>query len=148
MASEGTEMADNTARNGAGGLPTGRIGPDRKGGRGRAEAAWNPWKLATLGLLLVLGAPLVTGWVVAHRSPSEPARGPETSRSKLAASRGQPAAAAQPETPPVSPVSLQPDIEACNRCARAQTRSWEPAFEVAKDALIGGGRDRSDCGRW
>jgi hypothetical protein len=86
------------------------------------DERWNPWKLATLGLLVTLATALVTGVVVANyagNQSSEPAGAPHQERVQHAAVR--PSAA---------------DIEACNEYASSVGR--DRTKETLTDALLGG----------
>lgn len=88
-----------------------------------AEERWNPWKLTTIGLLLVFATALIAGLVVANRVGNKEQAKPVTS---APGGRARPAAA----TPSAS------DIEACNRYAKSVVGSR--TTEVVTDALIGG----------
>src|SRR5262249_4442241 len=77
-------------------------------GHDMTESSWNPWKMTTIGLLLVMGPALITGRVVANRPGSSD---PE----KIARVEPQPApapvAAVQPAPPPppaVAPAAPRP----------------------------------------
>jgi len=85
------------------------------------KSDWNPWKMTTIGLGLVIATALITGLVVASwNGDSKP--------QPVAASRGPVRHAAA--TPTAS------DTDACNQYAKAQ--SGNTATETLKDALIGG----------
>ncbi len=118
------------------------------------NATWNPWKLTTFAVLLVLATAFVTGLVVANWSPSQteprPAA-PSAKRGSAAAPRsqvagnwataapgGQTAGAGGSEVRPAGAVPTQADIAACNRYASAHVGQRDQAWEVAKDAIIGG----------
>ena len=86
------------------------------------KSDWNPWKMTTIGLALVIATALVTGLVVASWNSTNSKPGSGTSL------RGSIRKAA------VTPTAS--DIDACNQYARAQAGST--ATETLKDALIGG----------
>jgi hypothetical protein len=103
-----------------------------------ADEAWNPWKMTTIGLLLVITTALVTTLVVANWPPSETARPTGTLPGKPAASRGRTGPRAPSEAPPAGRIPAQADIDACTRYASAQAGSPDAGVEIARDALIGG----------
>jgi len=87
-----------------------------------SENNWNPWKLTTIGLLLVIATALVTGLVVANWSGKERAKPIATApRGPVRHTEATPSAA---------------DIEACNQYAKSVVGS--PTTKVLTDALIGG----------
>ncbi len=87
---------------------------------------WNPWKVTTLGLVLVVATALITGVVVARWSGGD--RSAVTSESTTSAPAASIATQAAPATsvaPPPSPHAVaeagppsQSAIEACNRLRR------------------------------
>lgn len=88
-----------------------------------AEERWNPWKLTTIGLLLVIATALVTGLVVANWVGNKEKVKPITT-----APHGS-----------VRPAAVTPsasDTEACNQYAKSVVGSR--TTEVVTDALIGG----------
>jgi hypothetical protein len=104
--------------------------------------SWNPWKVTTIGLVLVMATALVTGLVVANWS------GSSSDREKLAvptARSGQPAKTtgvkapqvAQASSPAAPVVPTQEVIAACNRYAESQVGEQDKTKEVVKDAAIG-----------
>jgi uncharacterized protein YcfJ len=116
----------------------------------------NPWKLTTIGLLLVVGTALVTGLVVANwsgnradrqaapsdTSPSQPAGG----ASSPVANSVAPAAPATVAPPAprkaavpgqLHAVPSQTSIDACNRHAAAQVGQRDKTAEVVKDGALG-----------
>ena len=113
----------------------------------------NPWKLTTMAVLLVLATALATGLVVANWAPSQTRAPTDAPRSHFAgnwaaAQPGGPAGApvnseasaapaAQPRPAPTVPTRA--DTVACNRYASAHAGQRDKTWEVAKDALIGGG---------
>lgn len=126
------------------------------------NGTWNPWKLTTIGLLLVLATALVTGIVVANWSGTSqdaasiatppPAPAP-TAASKPAtkavptrtAAAARPSAPTPPPAPGASPAPVQTAasspsseaIEACNRYAAGAPTTGDKTVEVVKDAAIG-----------
>lgn len=135
------------------------------------ESTANPWKKASIGLMILLGIVAVTGVVLATRSssntattaantdrrPTAPAAKPaaKATESRPAAGRGGSAGSQAPEPPlqvsvfdqpakgtaasrPAGAIPTQADIEACNRYAAGPTGPNDKAWEIAKDAVIGG----------
>jgi len=121
-----------------------------------SEPGWNPWKMVTIGILVVFATALVTGVVVARymgtsdsqtsgaqqlataNAPSEPS----TSLPPPLPPAVPPSAAAPPapagHLPPHRHVAARPspaDIEDCNRYAAS---THNRAGDTLKDALIGG----------
>lgn len=88
-----------------------------------AEERWNPWKLTTIGLLLVIATALVTGLVVTTWMDNKEQAKPATA---APGGRVRPAAA----------VPSAADIEACNQYAKSIVGS--KTTEVVTDALVGG----------
>lgn len=87
---------------------------------------WNPWKLATIGMVLVMVTALVTGLVVASWHTTDK---PETAATSTRA------AASVPVTRHVAAAPSSSDVEACN--LYAQNQVGDKTTEVLKDALIG-----------
>jgi hypothetical protein len=85
------------------------------------EGNWNPWKMTTIGMALVVVTGLVTGLVVANWTGNEPARPP-----------GVVAPGARPVAAPPTPA----DVDACNQYAKSA--SGDKTTELVKDAVIGG----------
>jgi hypothetical protein len=104
---------------------------------------WNPWKLATLGMSVVLVTALVTGVVVAsyvgQEKKSEPgeAQPQQAAPSQSQPGQSQPASAPHP---PAAPHAVRrptaQDIDACNRYASSV--AGDKTAETVADALIGG----------
>ena len=102
-------------------------------------SAWNPWKMTTIAMALVIATALATGLVVANW---------KSDRVEPTAQAGsQPAtqAGSQPATQPAAPRATaqkvvaagptQADTEACNLQARDSVGNR--TIEVVKDAAIG-----------
>ena len=97
---------------------------------------YNPWKLTTIGLALVIVTALITGLVVAswNKEPGKPV------------SAAAPAAVSRPPVANPAPVPAAPrrvatapspaEVEACN--AQANAKATDKTLEVVKDAAIGG----------
>ena len=119
------------------------------------DQSWNPWKLTTIGMALVLATALITGVVVANYVGKTNPAPPEQAVPDQMAALGQPPAPGQvtnvapppparevapPGPPPAARhVRVEPsgaDIDACNRYASSVSRS-KPQ-ETVTDALIGG----------
>jgi hypothetical protein len=104
---------------------------------------WNPWKVTTLGLVLVVATALITGVVVARWSGGDrSAVTSEPTTSAPAASVATQAAPATSVAPPPHAVAeagppSQSAIEACNRRAAEQSGARDKAWDTAKDAGIG-----------
>lgn len=92
-----------------------------------SDNTWNPWKLTTIGMALVLSTALVTGLVVANWSGTEPSQ-----KAAVPAPQRGPARAVVASTVPTQAV-----VEACNRQAAAQAPQRDKTLEVVKDAAIG-----------
>jgi hypothetical protein len=108
------------------------------------DTGWNPWKLTTLGLALIMATALVAGLVVANWSGSSPEFGPR--RSAPAATRqASPPRSAKPVSlqiaqgvPAVPAVPTRDVVEACNRQATAEVGNHDKTQEVVKGAAIDG----------
>jgi hypothetical protein len=106
------------------------------------DTGWNPWKLTTLGLALVMATALVAGLVVANWSGSSPEFQPR--RSVSAATRqASPPRSAKPTSPQIAQgvpavpaVPTQDVVEACNRQATAEVGDHDMTQEGVKDAAI------------
>jgi len=109
------------------------------------DSSWNPWKMTTIAMALVVVTALVTTVVVANW------RGRATDPSSVgAASPAMQASSAPPPVPPTPPappathdrptpaLSLQAAVEACNRYAASRTAHGDKTVEVVKDGAIGG----------
>lgn len=101
-----------------------------------SDDGWNPWKLAAIGMALVMVGALITGLVVANwTGPGSmvtlPAPLPETTQVRLPpASRVLPPSAVPPAA--LEPVALPEGIvEACNEYAAKQEEQLDKATEVA-----------------
>ena len=88
---------------------------------------WNPWKMTSIAMALVMATALVTGLVVANWSSA-----PTPPPAKAVAER--PRAAAQPAMPAMP---TQQAVAACNEYAAAQTGQHDKTMEVVKDAAVG-----------
>jgi hypothetical protein len=106
---------------------------------------WNPWKVTTLGLVLVMVTALITGVVVARWSGERRA---EVATSPTEPGTSAPAASVRTAaaTPPVAPAAHvvaasgpppQSAIEACNRRAAEQSGARDKTWDTAKDAGVG-----------
>jgi len=98
---------------------------------------WNPWKMTSIAMALVMATALVTGLVVANwsSSPTAPPKAVAerpTAPPKAVAER--PRAAAQPAMPAMP---TQQAVAACNEYAAAQTGQHDKTMEVVKDAAVG-----------
>jgi hypothetical protein len=109
------------------------------------NGSWNPWKMTTIAMALVVVTALVTTVVVANwkgRATEPPVVG--------AASPAMQASSAPPPVPPTPPappatqdqptpaLSLQAAVDACNRYAARRTAHGDKTVEVVKDGAIGG----------
>src|SRR5712691_7024849 len=82
---------------------------------------WNPWKVATIGLSVVVGTTLIAGLVVGNWSGPDANRQVNSSGSHVA-----------------SPgVPTQTAIVDCNQVAAAQVGGRDKTAEVVKDTAIG-----------
>jgi hypothetical protein len=95
------------------------------------DDSWkNPWKLTTIGMVLVIATVLVTGLVVANRSGSES----DKRVVDVSAGRAAPGVAASPAPPTPVGVPTQSVINTCNQSAAAQAGQREKT----KDTVIAG----------
>jgi uncharacterized protein YcfJ len=102
------------------------------------DNGWNPWKLTTIGLALVMATAVVTGLVVANwpgsssqeDAPASPSARP-TAPTKTTTRSLQAAQAPLPAVP------TREAIAACNRYAASQAGEQDRTKEVVKDAAIG-----------
>jgi uncharacterized protein YcfJ len=105
------------------------------------DNGWNPWKLTTIGLALVMATAVVTGLVVANWSGSssssyeEKPAAPSTRPSAATKSTARAPQAAQSRS--ASAVPTREVIAACNRYAASQVGEQDKTKEVVKDAAIG-----------
>lgn len=99
---------------------------------------WNPWKVATIGMAVVVTTVLVTALVVGNwieKGDTPPA--PSVSKSSKATPRQM--AAPPSDQAPARQAATTPsaaDIQACNKYAKSAT--GDKTTEVVKDAVIGG----------
>jgi hypothetical protein len=97
-----------------------------------ADERWNPWKMTTIGMALVIATALVTGLVVANwYSPDAP-------RPSVAPNASAPAPA-HTAPAPVRAAAKKPtaaDVQACNDQAKAET--GDKTLKIVKDTAIGG----------
>ena len=97
----------------------------RRRQRGRMPQDWNPWKLATLGILGVIGTGVLAGTVIAHYDSAPAPAAKPIARSVEVRSVRQAASA---------PTAA--DIDACNRYASAF--AGDRTKDTVTSALIGG----------
>ena len=86
-----------------------------------ADLTLNPWKLATIGLLLVGATALVTTFVVGQKSDTESTSAPAKPQKKNAAIEHH--------------RNTQTDIDTCNRLASSSM--GDKTTEVLKDTAVG-----------
>ena len=109
-----------------------------------APTTWsNPWKIAAIGLALVVVTAVVTGLVVAKWSGGEADRSasPAVTEKPVSARpdarqtvTSPPAPAVRPQ--PASTVPPQVAIDACNQYAASQAGLQDKTMEAVKDAAI------------
>ena len=89
---------------------------------------WNPWKLMTVTMLLVLATALVTGLVVANWTGGDTtaAEPPKTA----------PRPPARPATPRVAGVPGPQVVDACNRSAATQVGQHDTSVDTVKDVAV------------
>src|SRR5262245_20548189 len=95
---------------------------------------YNPWKLTTIGLGLVIVTALIAGLVVASWKKE-----PEKQAAVTAPAAVSRPPAANPTAAPPRRVATAPspaEVEACN--AQATAKATDKTVEVVKDAAIGG----------
>jgi len=99
---------------------------------------WNPWKMTTIGLALVIATALITGLVVASwYKPDVPAQTALAPPTPAAAPPATPRAAAPARVAASPPPSTA--VDSCNAQAReAQAKSSDKTGEVVRDAAVGG----------
>lgn len=97
-----------------------------------AENVSNPWKLATIAILLVLATGVVTTLAVTKWFAPEAARSTPAHTVKRSGGGG---GGSQPAT---GAVPSQAVISDCNRYASAPPSDRDKYLEIGKDALIGG----------
>ncbi len=95
---------------------------------------WNPWKLTTIAILLMLATALVTGMVVANWTGGEKttAEAPKAGPRSAARATSAPGVAA-----PVSAMPTQDVVDACNRHASTQSGQRDKTMDTVKDAAVG-----------
>ena len=110
---------------------------------------WNPWKMATIGLAVVITTAVVTGLVVGNwtrdgndQSPPRPAK-KESTKPGTSSTSGAMVRSAAPAQTPVPRVAATPpvsDVEACNRYAKsaAAGSAEDKTKDVLTKAVIGG----------
>src|SRR5262245_27657289 len=105
------------------------------------DERWNPWKLTTIGLGLVIATALITGLVVASwnnnnaSAPATSASAPRTTPAPAAPSRPPAVATAPAPAPPrhvATPAPSPADVEACN--TQANSQAGDKTLNVVKDA--------------
>jgi hypothetical protein len=116
---------------------------------------WNPWKVTTIGLALVVATAVITGLVVANWSGSDKSSGSQGADALASQSSAPPPPAAVAAVPPPAvstparpshagrvasnQSSVQSpsaaDVDACNTYAK--TQAGDKTVETVKDALIG-----------
>jgi hypothetical protein len=103
----------------------------------------NPWKLATIGMALVVVTAVVTTLTVAgrsgpdHRQVDTPAAG-SASPAMPQASAVTASSPAVTEPQPQPAVPSRATIDACNRYAAKRPSQKDKTFELVKDTTIGG----------
>lgn len=100
---------------------------------------WNPWKLTTMVLLLVLATALVTGIVVANWTGGEKkaAVEPPSETPRAVRTAAQPVVPAPPPAPARPAVPTQDVVDACNRFAAAQVGERDKTTDTIKDTAVG-----------
>jgi uncharacterized protein YcfJ len=105
------------------------------------DNGWNPWKLTTIVLALLMATAVVTGLVVANWSGSSSSSREEklaAPSTRTSASTKTTARSPQAAQAPLAPaVPTQEVIAACNRYAASQVGEQDKTKEVVKDAAIG-----------
>lgn len=103
------------------------------------QISMNPWKLATIGLLVIGGTVMVTTFVTGQKNAADPAVASTSAAQTAAAHKANnPSPAHARPQQAANTVSAQPSpaiIEACNRYANEQVTG--KTTEVVKDAGIG-----------
>ena len=110
---------------------------------------WNPWKVATIGIAVVITTAVVTGLVVGNwtstgtESTMNRLAQKEATRPAAAVSKGPVARATVPASSPKARTSTTPpasDVEACNQRARsaAAGSTGDTTKDVLTKAVIGG----------
>lgn len=122
---------------------------EEKKGENIPMEQWNPWKMATIGLAVVVTTAVITGMVVGNwtrdgndQSPPRPAQ-VESAKSGGSAPRVAQARPAAPAQTPVARAAATPpvsDVEACNRYAKsaAAGSAEDKTKDVLTKAVIGG----------
>ena len=103
------------------------------------QISMNPWKLATIGLLVIGGTVMVTTFVTGQKNAADPAAASATAaQTAVAHKANNPSPAHARPQQATNAASAQPSpaiIEACNRYANEQVTG--KTTEVLKDAGIG-----------
>lgn len=99
------------------------------------DSSWNPWKLTTIGILLVMATALVTGLVVANWSGSAADKKIESAATSATESPTKSPVASHPARVASGPPSQQV-VDACNRQAAAQAPR-DKTKELVKDSALG-----------
>jgi hypothetical protein len=102
------------------------------------DRSWNnPWKLAAIGMALVVATALATSLVVANWSGKES----DSKKTTEVTSSGRPAShvagSSTPSTPSTPAVPSQSVIAACNQSAVSQVPSRDKTLDTVKDGAIG-----------
>lgn len=95
------------------------------------DERWNPWKLTTIAMALVIATALVTGLVVANWTAPESQTPPAAQKAA--------APAPKPVTPAPKRVVAAPsqaDVQQCN--AQAQSATGDKTMKVVRDTVVGG----------
>jgi hypothetical protein len=102
------------------------------------DGTWNPWKMATIGMALVVVTAVVTTVVVANW-PGRATESPVVGAASPAMVATAPAPTAKPAQPaqPAPAASLQAAADACNRYAASAPTTKDKTLEVVKDGAIG-----------
>jgi hypothetical protein len=91
--------------------------------------AWNPWKLTTIAVLLVLATALLTGIVVANWTGGE--------KTVVEPPKTAPRAAGRTVGAPAPAAPARDVVDACDRYASTQAGSRDKTLETVKDAAVG-----------
>jgi hypothetical protein len=109
---------------------------------GGGNLGWNPWKLTTIAMALVVVTALITTVVVANwkgRATDQAAVGSASPATQVNSAQPPPPpepTASQPQ--PAPRLSLQAAVETCNRYAANASAHRDKTVEVVKDGAIGG----------
>jgi len=104
----------------------------------------NPWKYTAIGMALVIATAVITGLVVANRSPESDQKVAAPAPAPAASPRTAPARVAQVTTAPSAPAApsqpaypTQAVVDACNQYATSQGSQNSKTHEVVKDTAVG-----------